>query len=77
MSVEGIGVIQRNDANEKFYGNAYGTEEILFAPSGKIRPKDPAGQAAVTQLQEVYERALIVYHTHKAACVMAVHAGNS
>jgi lipid-binding SYLF domain-containing protein len=53
MSVEGIGIIQRNDANEKFYGNPMTPEEILFSPAGKLRPKDPAGQAAVSQLQEV------------------------
>lgn len=53
MSVEGIGIVQRNDANESFYGKAFSTEQILFAPYNTVRPREPAGQAAVDALHNV------------------------
>ena len=56
MSVEGIGIVQRPDANEKFYGGQYDPMQILTAPANRLRPAEPDGAAAVVKLQEVCVR---------------------
>lgn len=53
MSFEGIGLVQRNDANEKFYGGQYTTLDVLYSNPGKLTPVDNGGKAAVNQLHEV------------------------